>query len=89
MRNLAFVLWTKTPPPLSSLSPRNARDLWKLLELDSPSYGVSTPGIYIIDDDGEHVCAGPFDSEIAAIAWIDLRQQKSAQHQQMKGSGIH
>ena len=61
----------------------------ELLELDSPSYGVRTPGIYIIDDDGEHVCAGPFDSEIAAIAWIDLRQQKSAQHQQLKGSGIH
>ena len=63
MRNLAFVLWTRTPPPLSSLLPRNARELWKLLELDSPSYGVSTPGIYIIDDDGERVCAGPFDSK--------------------------
>ena len=35
----------------------------ELLELDSPSYGVSTPGIYIIDDDGERVCAGPFDSK--------------------------
>jgi hypothetical protein len=63
--------------------------IMELLELDSPSYGVGTPGIYIIDDDGEHVCAGPFDSEIAAIAWIDLRQQKFAQHQQLKGSGIH
>jgi hypothetical protein len=47
----------------------------ELLELDPPSYGVSTRGIYIIDDDGEQVFAGPFDSEIAAIAWIDLRQQ--------------
>ena len=33
----------------------------ELLELDLPSYGVSTPGIHIIDDDGERVCAGPFD----------------------------
>jgi len=47
----------------------------ELLELDPPSYGVSTRGIYIIDDDGEQVFAGPFDSEVAAIAWIDLRQQ--------------
>jgi hypothetical protein len=47
----------------------------ELLELDPPSYGVSTRGIYIIDDDGEQVFAGPFDSEIAAIAWINLRQQ--------------
>jgi hypothetical protein len=28
----------------------------ELLELDPPSYGVSTHGIYIIDDDGEQVC---------------------------------
>ena len=47
----------------------------ELRGLDSPSYGVSIPGIYIIDDDGEQVCAGPFDSEIAAIAWIDRRQE--------------
>ena len=46
----------------------------ELLELNSPSYGVSTAGIYIIDDDGEQVCAGPFNSEIAAIAWIDLQR---------------
>jgi hypothetical protein len=61
----------------------------ELLELDSPSYGVNTPGIYIIDDDGERVCAGPFDSEIAAIAWIDLRQQSFVQHRPLQDSGMH
>lgn len=60
----------------------------ELLELDSPSYGVSTPGIYIIDDDGERVCAGPFDSEIAAIAWIDLRQQNFVEHRRLQDSGM-
>ena len=61
----------------------------ELLELDSPSYGVSTPEIYIIDDDGERVCAGPFDSEIAAIAWIDLRQQNFVEHRRLQNSGMH
>ena len=61
----------------------------ELLELDSPSYGVSTPGIYIIDDDGERVCAGPFASEMAAIAWIDLRQQSFVQDRRLQGSGMH
>ena len=59
----------------------------QLLELDPPSYGVSTRAIYIIDDDGEQVFAGPFDSEIAAIAWIDLRQQNITQHLH-RGSAI-
>ena len=61
----------------------------ELLELDSPSYGVSTSGIYIIDDDGEHVCAGPFDSEIAAIAWVDLRQQNFVQRRWSQDSGMY
>ena len=59
----------------------------ELLELDSPSYGVSTRGIYIIDDDGQRVCAGPFDSEIAAVAWIDLRQQKFVEYSSCKAPG--
>jgi hypothetical protein len=61
----------------------------ELLELDSPSYGVSTSGIYVIDDDGEHVCAGPFDSEIAAIAWIDLRQQNFVRHRRSQDPRMH
>jgi hypothetical protein len=61
----------------------------ELLELDPPSYGVSTRGIYIIDDDGEQVFAGPFDSEIAAIAWINLRQQNIVQHRQLEDSTMH
>ena len=61
----------------------------ELLELDPPGYGVSTRGIYIIDDDGKQVFAGPFDSEIAAIAWIDLRQQNIVQHRQLEDSPMH
>jgi hypothetical protein len=47
----------------------------ELLHLEPPDYGVRTIGIYIIDDDGIGVCAGPFDSETAAIGWIDQRQE--------------
>jgi hypothetical protein len=47
----------------------------ELLQLEPPDYGVRTMGIYIIDDDGIGVCAGPFDSETAAIGWIDQRQE--------------
>jgi hypothetical protein len=65
------------------------RGTMELLELDPPSYGVTTRGIYIVDDDGEQVCAGPFDSEIAAIAWINLRQQTIAQHKQLQDSPMH
>ena len=61
----------------------------ELLELDPPSYGVSTRGIYIINDDGEQVCAGPFDSEIAAIAWIDPRQQNFVEHRRLQDSRMH
>jgi hypothetical protein len=47
----------------------------ELLQLEPPDYGVRATGIYIIDDDGLAVFAGPFDSETAAISWIDQRQE--------------
>ena len=47
----------------------------ELLQLEPPDYGVRAMGIYIIDDDGIGVCAGSFDSETAAIGWIDQRQE--------------
>jgi hypothetical protein len=47
----------------------------ELLDLQPPEYGVHGTGIYIIDDDGRHVCAGPFGSEATAIAWIILHQK--------------
>jgi hypothetical protein len=47
----------------------------ELLQLKPPDYGVRIMGIYIVDDDGIGVCAGPFDSETAAIGWIDQRQE--------------
>jgi hypothetical protein len=47
----------------------------ELLQLEPPDYGVRAMGIYIIDDDGIGICAGPFDSETAAIGWIDQRHE--------------
>jgi hypothetical protein len=47
----------------------------ELLQLEPPDYGVRIMGIYLIDDDGIGVCAGPFDSETAAIGWIDQRRE--------------
>ena len=53
----------------------------ELLELEPPRYGVRISGIYVIDDDGTDTLAGPFDSEAAAIRWIDqLRDAMSACH---------
>ena len=42
----------------------------ELLQLEPPDYGVRTMGIYIIDDDGIGVCAGPFDLENRRH-WLD------------------
>jgi hypothetical protein len=48
----------------------------ELLQLEPPDYCVHSSGIYVIDDDGIAVVAGPFDSEIAAVAWITQRQER-------------
>lgn len=45
----------------------------ELLELAPFDYSVRAAGIYIIDDDGIRVLAGPFTSDTAAIAWIVQR----------------
>ena len=50
-------------------------ELMELLLLEPPDYGAHSTGIYIIDDDGLTIYAGPFDSETAAIRWIDQRQE--------------
>ncbi len=52
----------------------------ELLELQPPHYGVRASGIYIIDDEGTRVIAGPFQSEVTAIDWIELRQQALNAH---------
>jgi hypothetical protein len=43
----------------------------ELLELQPPEYGVRTSGIYVIDDDGGQVCAGPFQTATDAIVSIE------------------
>jgi hypothetical protein len=45
----------------------------ELLHLEPADYGVHATGIYVIDDDGISVLAGPFESEAAALRWIDQR----------------
>lgn len=47
----------------------------ELLQLEPPHYGVRTSGVYVINDDGTNVLAGPFESEFAAIIWIELRHE--------------
>jgi hypothetical protein len=47
------------------------------------------PGIYIIDDDGLRVFAGPFASEATAIAWIIQRQETMNRHRSERTSAIH
>ena len=47
----------------------------ELLGLQPPDYRVHSTGIYVIDDDGLRVFAGPFESEVTVIAWIIQRQE--------------
>jgi len=48
----------------------------ELLKLVPPEFGVAEPGVYVIDDDGAGIYAGPFDDETGALAWIEQRQRR-------------
>jgi hypothetical protein len=61
----------------------------ELLDLQPPDYGVHSTGIYIIDDDGLSVFAGPFESEAKAIAWIIQRQETLIRRRSQHASAIH
>ena len=61
----------------------------ELLDLQPPDYGVRSTGIYIIDDDGLRVFAGPFESESTAIAWIIQRQETMNLRRPERASAIH
>jgi hypothetical protein len=75
LRNLAFVLWRDRDllPTVPAALQRG--ETMELLQLEPPDYGVRASGIYIINDDGISVLAGPFESETVAISWIDQRQE--------------
>jgi hypothetical protein len=61
----------------------------ELLDLQPPDYGVHSTGIYIIDDDGVRVFAGPFESEASAIAWIIQRQETMNLRRSEHVSALH
>jgi len=61
----------------------------ELLDLQPPDYGVHHTGIYVIDDDGLRICAGPFESEATAIAWIILRREALNRHHSERVPAIH
>ena len=61
----------------------------ELLDLPPPDYGVHSTGIYIIDDDGVRVFAGPFESEASAIAWIIQRQETMNLRRSEHVSALH
>jgi hypothetical protein len=75
-------------PPLLPSSTAATGGLMELLQLEPPDYGVLIMGIYIIADDGIGICAGPFDSETAAIGWIDQRHEMLRRRSQ-SGAPIH
>ncbi len=43
----------------------------EVLELDPPQLGVAEAGIFVADDDGTTILAGPFQHETEALAWIE------------------
>ena len=57
----------------------------ELLELQPPEYGVHTSGIYVIDDDGRRVCAGPFQTETDAIVSIERSLRILRPHYETRG----
>ncbi len=44
----------------------------ELLYLFPPRSGVRLSGIYVLDDDGERVLAGPFMNARNAVRWIEV-----------------
>ena len=61
----------------------------ELLDLQPPDYGVRSTGIYVIDDDGLRVFAGPFESESTVIAWIIQRQDAMNLRRSERASSIY
>ena len=47
----------------------------EILELSPGELGVDSAGVYVVDDGGRHVLAGPFATEIAALVWINLTHE--------------
>lgn len=58
----------------------------ELLSLRWGEHGVAVPGIYVLDDEGEEILAGPFRTEADAVGWIEAtaplrkRRQMQLQH---------
>lgn len=44
----------------------------ELLYLFPPRSGVRLSGVYVLDDDGERVLAGPFKNPRNAVRWIEM-----------------
>ncbi len=44
----------------------------ELLYLSPPRSGLRLSGIYVLDDEGERVLAGPFMSPRDAVRWIEM-----------------
>ena len=77
MRNLrVFSLGITRGPFLALGSDWQVGASMELLELMPPEFGVSESGVYVVDDDGVQVRAGPFDNDGAALAWIERRQHR-------------
>ena len=50
----------------------------ELLELNPPEFGIAVPGVYVLDDAGAAICAGPFETDIVALAWIEVTARARA-----------
>ena len=44
----------------------------ELLHLSPPQHGVHLSGIYVLDDEGDQVLAGPFAAPRKAVLWIEM-----------------
>ncbi len=63
----------------------------ELLYLSPPRSGVRLSGIYVLDDEGERVLAGPFMSLREAVRWIEMtapaRQEATKRSEAVSPSG--
>ena len=61
----------------------------EVLELDPPQLGVAEAGIFVADDDGTTILAGPFQHETEALAWIEKNPCSAMRRNQSSSCARH
>jgi hypothetical protein len=58
----------------------------EVLDLLADQLGAPMVGVYVIDDGGDVIIAGPFASDAEALRWIEWSVPNRMAHIRLKGS---